>query len=164
MSEKMSTYKNTSRRSSKILVAIVGNVTSKQGFSLIQAAEKLDGKTIGRCIVVDADVDVLTILDWANEHGAQQVYLVFPPCKPQLQEKPGISYVEGHPETKPLREDPQILVKNIWMNLTGSLARKDVVSAMRTLSHLPFKVYECHPKDGDCIAPLQEWLGAVCRD
>ncbi|MCE4624948.1 MAG: hypothetical protein F7C35_03680 [Desulfurococcales archaeon] len=149
--------------SSKVLVALVGNVASMEGFALIRAAEEMDGWRLGRCVVYDADVDALTLLDWAKAEGVDSIWLVFPPCEPGGRGD-SIRLLGTYSPRPAGPADARELVRDIWMNLTGSLMREDYVRAMRALSRLPFSVYECVPRDGDCVSVLEEWLGEVCND
>ncbi|MEB3765308.1 MAG: hypothetical protein GSR77_03995 [Desulfurococcales archaeon] len=158
------TSKNISENSLEVLVAIIGNLTNEIGYSLIKTAEALDGKTIGKCIVRDADVDVLTLLDWAKEHKVKQIDLLFPVTKCHPKAK-GVSLIAKYPiQEKTGSVDPNDIVKDIWMNLTGSLQKSHVVSALKVLSHLPFNIYECCPGKGDCLRVVKDWLKERCSD
>ncbi len=144
-------------------MAVIGNLTSKAGFSLIKIAEELDERIIGNCIIRDADVDVITLLDWAKDHGVKAVHLVFPPCSSKSR-KPGVILTESHePSTTIGAIDPASIVKDLWMNLTGSLNKKDVVSALKVLSTIPFRVYECIPDNNGCDEVFISWIKETCN-
>ncbi|MCE4609277.1 MAG: hypothetical protein F7C36_02710 [Desulfurococcales archaeon] len=158
------TSKNISENSLEVLVAIIGNLTNEIGYSLIKTAEALDDKTIGKCIVKDADVDVLTLLDWAREHKVKQIDLVFPATKCHPTAK-GVSLIAKYTiQEKTGAGDSNDIVKDIWMNLTGSLQKSHVVSALKVLSYLPFNIYECCPGKGDCLGDVKDWLKERCSD
>lgn len=142
---------------------MIGNLTSRAGFSLIKIAEELDERTIGNCIIRDADVNVITLLDWAKDHGVESIHLVFPPCSSK-NGKRGLILTESHePSTNIEAVDPARIVKDLWMNLTGSLNKEDVVSALKILSQIPFKVYECIPEDDGCDRIFMKWLKETCN-
>ena len=144
-------------------MAVIGNLTSKAGFSLIKIAEELDERTIGECIIRDADVDVITLLDWAKDHGVEAIHLVFPPCSSKSG-KPGVILTESHePSTTIKAVDPARIVKDLWMNLTGSLNKKAVVSALKVLSQISFRVYECIPDNDGCDRVFMRWLKETCN-
>lgn len=144
-------------------MAIVGNQTSRAGFSLIEVAEEFDEKRIGKCIIRDSDVDVITLLDWAKEYSVSRIYLVFPACTDEARD-PGV-YFEGSYEQHGIirQAEPNKIVKGLWMNLTGSLNKDDVVSALKILAHIPFSVYECYPDASGCRGPLNDWLKEACN-
>ena len=152
--------KSTDKR---IMVAIVGNIASKEGLALVKAGERLDRQKFGRCVVYDADVNVLTLLDWAIDEGVSLILLIFPPFSGRVLRE-GVWHVADYKPIEQNALDTRDLVKDIWMNLTGSLMPGDYVRAMRALSRLPFSVYECVPRDGGCVSVLREWLGEVCDD
>ncbi|MCE4628526.1 MAG: hypothetical protein F7C34_05215 [Desulfurococcales archaeon] len=145
-----------------MLVALVGNVASREGLALIEAAERMDRRRLGKCVVYDADVDALTLLDWAKDEGASTILVVFPSSG--MAREPGVYHVSDHAPLPERSLETSELVRDIWMNLTGSLMPNDYVRALRVLSNIPFSVYECTPRNGDCIGVLEEWLGEVCLD
>ncbi|RUM46662.1 MAG: hypothetical protein DSY37_04750 [Hyperthermus sp.] len=128
---------------------------------LIEAAEEFDGVVTGSCIIVDADVDVLTIIDWARDYGVDEIFLVFPPCG--RAEGKGVVFLGSYKPVDAVGIDPGDLVRDIWMNLTGSLSLEDVVSAMRLLSPFPFKVFSCVPSRDGCRTVLEDWFKATCN-
>jgi len=138
------------------LVALVPNLMARGGERLLEDARRLDGRRTGSCVFLDADMDALALLDEAEKLGAEEIVLVGVD-----EEAEGRVVVE---EVEPRRVNPereaQRIVKNLWMNLTGSLGLGDYVEALRILYPRRFTVIRC---GGDaCGEPLLEKLRALC--
>jgi hypothetical protein len=128
-----------------VLLALVPNMAAGElGRQVLEKAAALDGARIGRCLAREADVDALALLDEAREHGAG-LLVVVSPCR----DASGIQ-VEAY---EPLRRrtglggrDTVLLVRELWMNLTGSLGPDDWAAALRVLSPRPFMVVRVGPE------------------
>lgn len=102
---------------------------------MLEKARMMDGERRGHCLIVEADMDALALLDEAGKIGAG-LLVVASPC----------SSVEGvvAEAYEPLRRrgldgrETVLLVRELWMNLTGSLGPEDWAAALRVLSPRPF--------------------------
>jgi hypothetical protein len=114
---------------------------------------RLDGVRVGRCLVREADFDALTLLDEAVELGVSLVVVVTP-CSGG-----GGVVVEAFEPLRPRLggRETVALVRELWMNLTGSLGAEEWAAALRVLSPRPFLVVRL----GD-VGRLGELLGALC--
>ncbi|WP_317895232.1 hypothetical protein [Pyrofollis japonicus] len=143
------------------LVAVVPDTMERGGESLLSMMlEKGDETRIGNCIVIEADMDALALIDEARRLGASEIVLLGPLHRDNRQR--GI-YLERVEPNKSAASSPNKLVKELWGNLTGSLRLDDYVAAMRILYDKPFYVAECDPGDTDeCRDLVEQWLREYC--
>ena len=124
-----------SRRSGgSVLVAVVPNLFAPGGGEAAELARSLEGKREGRCLYIEADMDALALIGEAEEAGAEELVLLGPGEGPVLEKVEPID-ARGM--------DPGRVVKELWMNLTGSLGLEDYVAALRILYGRPFYVARC---------------------
>ncbi len=139
----------SSKRSGLLLVALVPNLLAPRGEELLELAGRLEGRRLGRCVFIEADMDALALLDEAERLGAESIVLVGPgPWR-------GLERVEP---TGGRGLDPQRLVRELWMNLTGSLGLDDYAAALRILSERPFYVVGCGDSCRGAVARVLEGL------
>ncbi len=124
----------------QLLVAIIPNLLEPGGRVLLEEARRLEERgRLGRCVFIEADMDALALVDEARRLGAEGLLLV------------GASHSCPGPAGEPVRVeplnaermDPRGLVKELWMNLTGSLGLDDYVAALRILYGKGFWVLCC---------------------
>ena len=138
------------------LVALVPNLLARGGRRLLEAARRLDGRRAGSCVFLEADMDALALIDEAERLGAEELVLVG--MDEEAGERVTVETVE------PRRVDPereaQRIVKDLWMNLTGSLGLGDYVEALRILYPRRFTVVRCGGEA--CGEPLLGKLRELC--
>jgi len=142
-----------------VLLALAPNMAAGEAARrLIEKAAEMDGARIGRCLVREADVDALALLDEYRDCGAR-LLVVASPCR-------GAVDVEAE-AYEPLRgagdrldgKDTILLVRELWMNLTGSLGPDDWAAALRVLAPDPFLVLRLGQRG---VERLEEIVAAIC--
>ncbi|GAB6148216.1 hypothetical protein [Stetteria hydrogenophila] len=138
------------------LVGVVGSLASEYSLCLAEEASRLHGSRLGCCVVVDAGVDALNLLSMAEEHGADEIVLVFacPRCREDER-------IVVKPEAEKYTGDPDLLVRTLWPNLTGVLDADPYIDALRVLSKTPVVVYKLR-ESGSCREGLGRVLEAEC--
>ncbi len=157
--------RNTSNQGST-LVALIPNVVSHAGFQILEAARSLDERRIGNCLVIEASFDALTLIDIALDFGAEKILLMAGVEREDLPS--GISFLGSYPPSGSPPRDPQVIVKRLWPNLTGSLDIESYVDALSILSPIPFDAYVCNTlglREGKgCAGLVREWIESVCGE
>ncbi len=143
------------------LIALLGNLGSDSGYSLVKAGMELDGRRLGECIIVDATVSVLDLTARAEELGASDLVLVVPEYEgpPRLECSDRVE-----PEREPEKLPPDNIVRRLWQNLTGSLDPDDYVEALRIFWRRGFLLCKCRPLGDSCIEVLLEELKPLCQE
>ena len=119
-----------------------------------------DEKRIGKCIVLEADMDALALLDELKRLSADTLVVLGPLHREGRRR--GVYVSEVKPEKGP--ENPSRLVKELWGNLTGSLRLEDYVAALRILYDRVFYVAECEPgEESRCSDVVEKWLREYCE-
>jgi len=120
-----------------------------------------DEKRLGNCIVMEADMDALALIDEARRRGADTLVILGPVHREGRRR--GI-YVSRVKPSK-AEENPSRLVKKLWGNLTGSLRLEDYVSALQILYDREFYVAECEPGEEErCSDVVEQWLRSYCGE
>jgi hypothetical protein len=120
-----------------------------------------DDFTVGRCRVVEADMDALALLDKLGDTGAEELVLLGP--RHREGRRRGI-YLRRVDPAEPSSLSPSQLVRELWGNLTGSLRLCDYEAALRILYRKPFTVAECEPGGEGCQGLVGEWLASYCQE
>jgi hypothetical protein len=143
-------------------VAVIPDLSEPGGSEILEELMSLgDEFRVGSCVVVEADMDVLALLDKAREHGAERIVL-FGPRHVEGRRR-GVYERTVEPRENPEKMDPMRLVRELWGNLTGSLRLCDYEAAMRILYDKPFTVAECEPGGEGCRGLVREWIGRLCK-
>ncbi len=152
--------KNTLR----VLVAVLPDLSEPGGADILEDLRRLgDEFELGRCIVVEADMDALALIDKARELGADELVLFGPRSLRGRRSGVHLRHVEPRrvgatgPETLSL-------VRELWPNLTGSLRLEDYVAALQLLLGREFTVVECEPGGVGCRGVLEKWLREFCEN
>ena len=143
----------------KVLVAVVPDLSEKGGSDILEEMlVRGDESRVGGCLVIEADMDALALVERFRESGASELILFGP------------RHVEGRRRGVYTRRvkavepsmPPDRLVRELWPNLTGSLRLDDYVAALRILLGRGFTVAECEPGSEGCKGLLAGWLEAYC--
>lgn len=124
-----------------VLVGIVTSLDHDAGRELIDVAEQLDGKKLGNCVIIEANMDALALLDTAKKHNVEKILLIVGTSRSDVQQ--GIQhYYSGKPGQSLV--SPNEINRMLWANLTGSLDVDDYINALMILSDRPYDVYVCN--------------------
>jgi len=145
-----------------VLLALSPNMAAGEaGRRLLEEAARLDGRLLGRCLVREADVDALALLDEARDCGIDRVVVVAP-CG-SLEEAEAEAY-EPMRAARSAAMDGRgavLLVRELWTNLTGSLGPEDWAAALRILSPRPFLVVRIGRRGAERLGGL---VKAICGE
>ena len=149
-----------SSRTSKVLVAVIPDLSEPGGSEILEEMLRLgDEFTIGNCVVVEADMDALALLDKARELGAERIILLGP--RHREGRSRGVYLRTVEPRGAP--SNPSQLVRELWGNLTGSLRLCDYEAALSILYDKPFTVAECEPAGVGCRGLVESWIRENCQ-
>ncbi len=129
------------------------NLLAPGGRLVLEHARRLEGRRLGRCVFLEADMDALALLDYLRDLGAEGLVLVGP-CGSAGE---GVVVEEAVPAKV---DDPTMVTRELWMNLTGSLGLDDYVAALRILYPGRFLVIRCRGES--CGKQLLRRLGELC--
>ncbi len=142
------------------LLALAPNMAAGAlGRRLMELAASMDGEILGRCLVREADVDALALLDEARELGVKHIYVVSPCSRINGIEAEAYEPMGGAERAAADGRATVLLVRELWMNLTGSLGPEDWAAALRVLSPRPFLVIRLG--EGG-FEKLLDAVGALC--
>ncbi len=147
-----------------VLVGIVTSLDHDAGWELIGVAERFDGMKLGSCVIVEANMDALALLDTAKKNKARRIVLIAGLSREDMPQ--GLQhYYTGKPgqERIPLSNINRLL----WANLTGSLDVDDYINALRILSDKPYDIYVCNKVRGDgvnCAELAEKLIKKLCVD
>lgn len=120
-----------------------------------------DERHLGKCIVIEADMDALALIDEVKRRGADTLVVLGPLHREGRRRGIYVSKIEPSRAT----ENPSRLVKKLWGNLTGSLRLEDYVTALQILYDKEFYVAECEPgKEEKCSDVVEQWLRNYCEE
>lgn len=141
------------------LLAIVGGLGSPAAFCLAEEARRVHGARVGRCVLADAAVDATTLIVMMDYFGAKELVLIFActMCSNDV-------YLEVEPlNAEAAPENPDIIVRALWPNLTGSLDPKFYIEALRLLYNREFKVYMVKSRGDECRESIQSIVRRECQ-
>ncbi|ABM80606.1 hypothetical protein [Hyperthermus butylicus] len=149
-----------------IAVALIPNPSCEPGQAILEIASRLDGRRLGNCLVIEADMDAISLADIVADHGAERLVILGPldePDKPQ-----GILRLGEYSYIQPDAIDPEELVSRLWPNLTGKLSIRDYIEALRFFHKGVFEAYACNTAGGridreTCRRLVEDWLRRLCR-
>ncbi len=145
----------------RVLVAVVPDLTEKGGSDVLDDIMELgDEVTWNGCLIVEADMDALALVDTAKSRGIERIVVFGPRHVPGR--RPGVymAMVEAGEQSL----NPDQVVRTLWPNLTGSLRLSDYIDALKLLWGKPFEVAECEPGEkGTCKGALVTWIEEFCK-
>lgn len=117
-------------------------------------------KRVGECLVFEATMNALALINELDRLGVETLIVLGPLHRKGR--KPGVYVSRIEPSRGP--ENPILLVKELWGNLTGSLRLEDYAAALRILYGKAFYVAECEPGEGEggCKSVVEQWLREQC--
>jgi hypothetical protein len=116
---------------------------------------------VNNCLIIEADMDALALLDKLRDVGAEKLVL-FGPLHREGR-KPGVYERNVQPEKRSVNgKNASDIVKTLWPNLTGSLKLCHYEDALKILSNKPFKIAECEPGGKGCYDIFIRWLESAC--
>ncbi len=139
------------------LIAIVGGLGSSTAFCLAEEARRIHGTRIRECVLADATIDAATLITMRDHYKAEELVLVLAStsCSEDFYFQVEPRLVEAPPR------DPDMIVRTLWPNLTGSLDPNSYIEALRLLYNREFKVYMIRPRN-DCKEGIQLVIGREC--
>jgi len=153
--------RNTSEKG-LVLVGIVTSLDHDAGRELIDVAERLDTKKLGKCIIIEANMNALALLDTAKKHNVEKILLIVGASRSDVQQ--GIQhYYSGKPGQSLVSLNE--INRMLWANLTGSLDVDDYINALMILSDRPYDVYVCNKWGAsgvNCGEVTEEFIKEFC--